>query len=72
MLTQYFLSQASWNHRKPHHGHIVGEGHLLRTKDPFLNSANLDAYPQRKLYVQPLYPACTCVGKLDEGICRCF
>lgn len=25
------------NHRKPHHGHIVGEGCLLRTKDPFLD-----------------------------------
>lgn len=25
------------NHRKAHHGHIVGEGLLLRTKDPLLD-----------------------------------
>lgn len=29
--------QPEANHRKPHHGHIVGEGCLLRTKDPLLD-----------------------------------
>lgn len=28
--------QPEANHRKPHHGHVVGEGCLWRTKDPFL------------------------------------
>lgn len=26
--------QLETKHRKPHQRHIVGEGHLLRTKDP--------------------------------------
>lgn len=37
MLTRYFFLEAGQpetNHGKPHRGHTVGEGHLLRTKDP--------------------------------------
>lgn len=41
--------QLETSYKKPHHGHIVGEEHLLRTKDPFLNSANSEAYPQRRV-----------------------
>lgn len=70
MLTQYFFLEAGQletNHRKPHHGHIVGEGHLLRTKDPFLNPANSDAYPRRELCAQNC-PAHTRACKLDEAV----
>lgn len=31
------------NHRKAHHGHVVGEGLLLRTKDPLLDLPTWEA-----------------------------
>lgn len=42
------------NHKKPHHGHTVGEGLLWRTKGPFLSGlAKLGSFRRRGAHVQP-------------------
>lgn len=75
MLTQYFFLEAGQletNHRKPHHGHIVGEGHLLRTKDPFLNSALLGCLSSEKVVCAELPSTHPCVqtgrSRLSAGV----